>query len=69
MKDFFGTELNVGDDVAYMEIGYRSLQVGKIASFTKTGVQIIPSRLHYNEEKVFQRYIQIIKKPNNEDKQ
>lgn len=33
MKDFFGTELNIGDEVAFMEPEYRNMTLGKIVSF------------------------------------
>lgn len=32
--DFFGNEINVGDEVAYMQIGYRNLTLGRVIRIT-----------------------------------
>ncbi len=40
MKDFFGNELAVGDTVAYMVVGYRSLRTGKIKSIGAAKITI-----------------------------
>lgn len=33
MKDFFGQELQINDEVAFMEPGYRNMVIGTILSF------------------------------------
>jgi len=33
-QDFFGNDLWVGDEVAFMEVGYRTLKLGKIKKIT-----------------------------------
>jgi hypothetical protein len=65
MKDFFGTELSVGDTVAFMRIGYRDMRTGTVLSFTKTGMQISPDEntSWRDDFKTFQRFNQVIKKP------
>lgn len=40
MKDFFGNELRVGDEVAFCEPGYRNLIIGKIQHFTPQKVRV-----------------------------
>lgn len=39
-KDFFGSELNVGDTVAFIAPGYRMLTKGTITRFTEKTVII-----------------------------
>ena len=33
-KDFFGNEVNIGDEVAFMETKYRSLMIGTVVRIT-----------------------------------
>ena len=40
MRDFFGNELVVGDEVAFCEPGYRNLITGKIQNFTPQKVRV-----------------------------
>ena len=40
MRDFFGNELVVGDEVAFCEPGYRNLITGKIQHFTPQKVRV-----------------------------
>jgi len=40
MKDFFGQELNEGDEVASIEPGYRNMVIGKIVSFAPKSMLI-----------------------------
>ena len=40
MRDFFGNELVVGDEVAFCEPGYRTLITGKIQHFTPQKVRV-----------------------------
>lgn len=40
MKDFFGYELNVGDEVAFPTPKYRGLTKGKIIAFTPKQVRV-----------------------------
>lgn len=41
MKDFYGTELEVGDLVAFARNPYADLMVGKVVGFTPKGIKII----------------------------
>lgn len=50
MKDFFGTDINVGDTVAFMTIGYRSLALGTVIKLTPKTV-FIKYTTHYNSER------------------
>lgn len=40
MKDFLGQKLEIGDDVVFMQINYRTLKMGKIIKFTPKMVEI-----------------------------
>lgn len=40
MNDFFGQPLKVGDEVAFMEPGYRNMIVGEIVSFAPKSMLI-----------------------------
>ncbi len=40
MRDFFGNDLKVGDEVAFCEPGYRNLITGKILNFTPQKVRV-----------------------------
>ena len=40
MKDFLGQKLEIGDDVVFMQINYRTLKKGKILKFTPKKVEI-----------------------------
>jgi len=41
-KDFLGNELTIGDQVIYMERGYRELDIGTIVKLTKCKVMVQP---------------------------
>ena len=41
MKDFNGTELKIGDLVAFARNPYADLMIGKIVGFTPKGIKII----------------------------
>lgn len=41
MTDFLGNNLTVGDEVVFMQLGYRNLKKGKIKSMTERGTLII----------------------------
>lgn len=38
--DFLGNELNIGDDVVFMQLNYRNLLKGKIVSLSKYKAKI-----------------------------
>ena len=38
--DFFGNEIEVGDEVAYIETGYRNFLIGIVDGFTPKQVKI-----------------------------
>lgn len=38
LKDYFGNELNIGDEVAFMRVNYRSLMKGTIISMAEKTV-------------------------------
>lgn len=40
MKDFFGKELEVGDEVAFISTNYQSFMLGKITNISKVKVTI-----------------------------
>jgi hypothetical protein len=40
MKDFFGQDLVLGDEVAFMEPHYRNMTLGKIIKFTPQTILI-----------------------------
>lgn len=40
MKDFFGQELAVGDEVAFMQPHYRNMVIGRIVSFAPQSMLI-----------------------------
>jgi predicted metal-dependent hydrolase len=63
-KDFFGNKLSIGDTVAFMEIKYRSLMIGKIVSITEKTVLIEHEGLRDKNVKSQTRqfYNQVIKK-------
>lgn len=60
MKDFLGQELNTGDEVAFMAIGYRHLVKGTIISIGKVKATI-EFKGKYGGDRTFQEQNQIIK--------
>lgn len=60
MNDFLGNELNVGDTVAFMQIGYRQLKRGEIVKLNEKKATIKPER---GNDNTYQFYSQIIKIP------
>lgn len=51
-KDLLGQEVNIGDWVATIPKGYRSVVVGKITSFTKGGNPRIKDNIKSDEQNV-----------------
>lgn len=41
MKDFLGNEIQIGDPIVFMELGYRNLVKGKIIKITEKGTVFI----------------------------
>lgn len=63
--DFLGNELNVGDEVIFMNIGYRTLMIGKIVKMNPKKATIDfkkPNNTHNWQGQTFQFYNQLIKK-------
>lgn len=58
-EDFLGNELNIGDKVAYIRPGYRSLMMGTILSFSEQ-TALLTCNIKYNK-KFRQFYEQIVK--------
>ena len=48
MKDFIGNELNVGDFVCYMDIGYRTLSAGVIKKVNNKKSTIVTGLSSFN---------------------
>lgn len=64
-KDFFGNEIKIGDTVAFMQKGYRSLLTGVVANITAQTVLISHKHPQYPEgyvETTKQFHSQVIKK-------
>jgi hypothetical protein len=55
-KDFLGKELSVGDDVVFMQIGYRNFLTGTIHKLNK-----VKATISHGDKKTIQFYSQIIK--------
>ena len=71
MKDFFGQDLSIGDQVAFTEPHYRNMVPGKITKFTTQFIMIEWNRNYNNtlgNSKPFLKTfratsLQVIKKP------
>ena len=63
MKDFFGTELSVGDVVAFEEPGYRNLILGTITKFTPKNVRLSWRGNYKTDETFVTAPNNVIKKP------
>lgn len=49
-KDFFGREIKVGDEVAFMKVGYRHLLLGIVKSIGPKKVTITRTSLNYKSQ-------------------
>lgn len=63
MKDYLGNDLQVGDEVVYVELGYRNFKKGKIARFTAKFVFIKEGKSMEIKQKP-EQLIKIIKNEN-----
>ena len=67
MQDVFGTELNVGDVVAYTRPGYHYLDIGVVISLSPKGARVIDKRSFDNKvpmtsyNTTSRRYYQMVK--------
>lgn len=61
-KDFFGNQINTGDTVAFMKVGYRYLVSGIVIKKTKQMVIIERKITDSNTDINRQYYNQVIKK-------
>ena len=61
MKDFLGYELNIGDDVVFMQKEYRSLMRGRIIKITKCMVVVEHEKTNVCSTETKQFHDQVIK--------
>jgi peroxiredoxin len=61
-KDFFGNEITVGDTVAFMQTGYRSLRSGTVKSITEKTVLISHKETNVCSTETRQFHSQVIVK-------
>lgn len=60
VKDFLGNELNIGDNVACIELDYKNLVKGEVVKLTPTAVRV--KWQHWGKDKITLRYSnQVIK--------
>ena len=59
--DFLGNELNIGDEVVFMQLSYRSLMRGKITRISDTKVKIEHERLGNGRTECMQLQKQVVK--------
>ena len=61
--DVFGSLLEVGDDVVFMQIGYRTFLKGKIKSLTEKSALIQHEKTNTGSTESRQKFNQIFKIP------
>lgn len=61
-KDFFDNDINVGDEVAFMQTGYRTLLKGVVAKITDKLVFITHERTNVGKTETKQEFNQVIVK-------
>jgi phage gp45-like len=61
MKDFLGNDLKIGDDVVFVQLGYRNLLKGKIAKITEKTILIHHDKTNTCSTKTKQFPEQVIK--------
>lgn len=58
MKDFFGNELKIGDEVAFEAPRYRRLTLGKIIAFTPQQIRVeFNNTWNYGKEGRIETYL------------
>lgn len=60
-KDFLGQELQVGDEIVFVQLGYRNLFKGKIASMTPKTLMIEHDRTNVGSTSTKQFHDQVVK--------
>ena len=60
-KDFLENELEVGDEVVFMQIGYRGLVKGTIKKLTPKTALIVHAKANIGRTETRQEHSQIIK--------
>jgi len=62
-KDFLGQELQVGDEIVFVQLGYRNLLKGKIASITPKTLMIEHDKTNVCSTSTKQFHDQVVKIP------
>jgi|TARA_R110000782_G_scaffold260726_3_gene352058 hypothetical protein len=60
-KDFLGNELNIGDPIVFVQLGYRCLQKGVVERLTDKMVFIKHKKFNTGGETTKQEHNQVIK--------
>jgi len=61
-KDFFNKDLNIGDEVAFMQVGYRQLKSGFVEKITEHFVFINHKKFNVGGILTKQKHGQVIKR-------
>lgn len=61
MKDFLGKEINIGDEVVFMELKYRTLSTGFIKKITEHKCLIVHAEDNLYRKENWQFHNQIVK--------
>ena len=61
MKDFLDNELNVGDEVVFVQLGYRNLLKGRIKSMTAKTLLISHAATNIYSTETKQTPLQVVK--------
>ena len=60
-RDFSGKPLNIGDEVAFMQVGYRNLMRGTIVSMSEKKALIKHEKTNWSQTETRQLFEQIVK--------
>jgi hypothetical protein len=62
IMDFLGNEIKIGDNVVFMQVGYRNLMNGVVKSVSKQKILITHEKTNYGNESIqFQNQVIVIK--------
>ena len=61
MKDFLGNELNIGDEVVFVQLGYRNLLKGHITKMTEKTILISHDKTNTCSTETKQTPSQVVK--------